>query len=146
MDTRTSTWKRAVGVLAVAGLLAFSAFACGDDDDGNGDGNGSDNGATQEPTPGNGGDDSMAQEVTVAIADNSFTPAEVTVAVGGTVTWEWSGEFPHSVVGEFAGETVESEQLTGTGTFSYTFEEAGTFDYQCGVHGEAMSGTVGVEG
>ena len=136
-------WKKTL-VLLVAGLLAFSAFACGDDDDGNG--NGDDNGATQEPTPGNGGGDSMAQDETVAVADNSFTPSSLTIATGGTVTWEWSGEFPHSVVGEFAGEPVASETLTGTGTFSFTFEEAGTFSYQCGVHGDAMSGTVVVEG
>jgi plastocyanin len=123
---------RSVGLVALSGLLAFSLLACGDDDDdgnGNGDTNG---GATQEPTPSNGDGNGASEEVTVAVADN--------------VTWEWSGEFPHSVVGEFAGETVESDQMTGTGTFSYTFEEAGTFEYQCGVHGEAMSGTVTVEG
>lgn len=144
METTNRTWKRTLGVLALSGLLAFSAFACGDDDDdGDANGNGG-NGDSEEN--GNGGDDAMTQDVTVAIADNSFTPSNATVAVGGTVTWEWSGEFPHSVVGEFAGEAVESETLTGSGSFSFTFEEAGTFDYQCGVHGEAMSGTVVVEG
>ena len=136
-----------MGILAVAGLLAFSAFACGDDDDGNGNGDGNGGDATQEPTPGNGGDDGMALAETVAIADNSFTPSSVTIATGGTVTWEWSGEFPHSVVGDFAGMPVESETMTGVGnTFAFTFDEAGTFNYQCGVHGEAMSGTVVVEG
>ena len=128
--------RRHLTLGACAALLVVAAVACGDDDDdANGNGNGDDNGS------------GAAQAATVAIADNSFTPARVTIATGGTVIWEWSGEFPHSVVGEFAGEPVESETLTGTGSsFSFTFEEAGTFSYQCGVHGDSMAGTVVIEG
>jgi plastocyanin len=131
--------RKQLALGACAALLAIAAVACGDDDDdvtatATVGGNGADNGS------------GAAQAATVAVADNSFTPARVTIATGGTVTWEWGGEFPHSVVGDFAGTPVESDAMTGVGnTFAFTFDEAGTFNYQCGVHGESMAGTIVIE-
>jgi plastocyanin len=83
--------------------------------------------------------------VTVAISDNQFSPDEVTVGVNNEVIWEWSGNNPHSVVGTFNGEEVRSPTLTGSGTFPFSFSQAGTFEYQCGVHGASMSGAVIIE-
>ncbi len=81
----------------------------------------------------------------VAVQDNAFSPAALTVASGTTVTWNFAGAAaPHSVVGKFDGQDVKSPTNTGSGTFQFTFSKAGTFDYQCGVHGPSMSGKVTV--
>lgn len=116
-------------VVRFAGALVMSApvvlAGCGG---GGGDGGG-----------GSGGD------ATVAVVDVLFRPDEVTIDVGDTVTWEWGGQRAHQVVGTFAGTEVKSEQLTGSGSFSFTFASAGVFDYTCAVHGGTMSGKVTIE-
>ncbi|MEX2224950.1 MAG: plastocyanin/azurin family copper-binding protein [Dehalococcoidia bacterium] len=83
-----------------------------------------------------------AQEsATVSVGDNVFSPAAVTIDVGGTVTWNWSGVNPHTVTASDG--SFESPQQA-TGSFSQTFNTAGTFNYSCEVHGQVMSGTVTV--
>lgn len=81
--------------------------------------------ATQPPPP--------PPPVTIALTDGpatfQFVPSNVTVPVGTTVTWVWGGEQFHDVTGpQFVSETKKS------GTFSYTFTTAGTFNYSCQVH------------
>ena len=83
--------------------------------------------------------------ISIQVADNSFVPANLTVPKGTKVTWDWAGMNAHSVVGTWAGSAVQSAQQTGSGTFAFTFEAAGTFNYQCGVHGAAMAGKVTVK-
>lgn len=83
--------------------------------------------------------------ITVQVEDNTFSPANLTVPAGAKVTWSWSGKNPHSVVGTWQGNAVESPQLRGQGSFEFTFKAAGTFAYQCGVHGAAMTGKVTVK-
>src|SRR5439155_14073766 len=72
-------------------------------------------------------------------------PAIDTVAVGSTVTWTWTatGSVPHSVQSlgtpNFASSAIE----TGDGkTYSVTFTTPGTYQYDCAVHGAAMSGRI----
>ena len=120
----------ATALLGLSGLL----MACGDDDD--------DDQSAAEPTTGGGAPASLTK---VTISDNKFTPVSLQVPVGSTVTWEWTGEFPHSVKGTFDGKEIQSPTLTGTGTYLEAFQKAGTFSYQCGVHGEAMKGTIVVQ-
>lgn len=78
----------------------------------------------------------------ITVGDNFFSPASATTTVGSKVTWTWSGVAPHSVSGKFDGKDVFSPVNTGTGTFEFTFEKAGTFDYECGVHGPSMAGRI----
>lgn len=76
-----------------------------------------------------------------------FFPEFLEIAVGDTVEWRWAGG-PHSVVasaedslgqptcdpsGAFASDVLSS------GTFRYTFEVAGDFDYHCGVSGHCAA-------
>lgn len=82
--------------------------------------------------------------VTIRVEDNAFAPESRTVPVGTEVTWQWAGSNPHSVVGTFAGAAVSSP-TQNSGTFKFTFTSAGTFAYQCGVHGQTMSGTIVVQ-
>ena len=80
----------------------------------------------------------------VRVTDNAFTPQHLTVPTGTSVTWEWSGKNEHSVVGAFGAGDVQSPRHRGSGQFALTMGVSGTYFYHCGVHGNAMSGTVTV--
>ena len=70
------------------------------------------------------------------------------MAAGGTVTWTWTntGNVPHSVESEGAPNFTSSDILTGGGsTHQATFSTPGTYQYDCAVHGAAMSGTIVVQ-
>lgn len=84
-------------------------------------------------------------DTTIEVADVLFRPDDTTIKVGETVAWEWSGRLPHQVVGTFNGTEIKSEKLTGSGTFTHTFDAPGVFDYVCGVHGIKMAGKITVE-
>ena len=74
--------------------------------------------------------------------NGTANPAVDTIVAGGAVTWQWSGSLPHSVKSIGTTRFTSSPTLTGTGTHAATFATPGTYRYQCGVHGAAMSGTV----
>ena len=89
----------------------------------------------------------QGQEVTVRMEDNFFDQANITVEPGTTVTWVQSGDNPHTTT-SYDGLWDSGMIEGGTdGTFSFTFEEPGTYDYFCIPH-EAlgMVGTVTVSG
>jgi len=79
----------------------------------------------------------QASPVQVLIKDFKFHPDTVTIQKGDTVTWTHPGSVSHTV--KFAGS--ESPILKNGATYSKTFNEAGTFNYQCGIH-PYMKGTV----
>ncbi len=78
-------------------------------------------------------------ENTVSILDYSFDGATLDVPVGTTVTWTNDGGVIHT--------TTSTEGLWDSGimssgdTFSYTFDEAGSYAYICSLH-PAMVGTI----
>ena len=84
----------------------------------------------------------------ITVGNNSFEPSSVTVSAGTTVTWTWNactGDgyggktcTEHSVA--FADGSASSRKSEGT--WSRSFATAGTYPYQCSVHGSYMSGTV----
>ena len=93
----------------------------------------------------------LAGSGAVSIVDKAFEPAEITVGAGDTVVWTVTkaiGE-PHSVT---AGTPEKPEgilfdsgitSLTEEGaTYSYTFKEAGTYDYFCSIHPAEMTGRI----
>ena len=72
-------------------------------------------------------------------------PAVDTVAVGSTVTWTWTatGTTSHSVQSTAAPSFENSAIESGNGkTYAVTFNTAGTYPYDCAVHGSAMRGTI----
>lgn len=95
---------------------------------------------------GNAGGDPSAQssdKVTAKVIDTAFEPRDLVVKVGTTVTWKQIGDQPHSVTAvneEFDSSPncspLKSDNCDFEGdTFSFTFKEAGTFDYYCRIHG-----------
>lgn len=74
---------------------------------------------------------------------NGSTNAAVdTIAAGATVTWSWTGSLPHSVHSVGSPSFASSATMTGSGTYAVTFTTPGTYQYDCAVHGQLMTGTI----
>jgi len=91
---------------------------------------------------------SVPTTAAVEVGDNFFkssrnasNPAVDTIAVGGSVTWTWSGSNSHSVRSTGSPSFTSSAIMT-SGSYSFTFNTAGTYTYDCAVHGASMTGTV----
>ncbi|MGE5465430.1 MAG: cupredoxin domain-containing protein [Betaproteobacteria bacterium] len=81
-----------------------------------------------------------ANTAQVLIKDFKFQPDQITIQKGDTITWTHPGTASHTV--KFADS--ESQILKNGGTYSKTFDQAGTFPYSCGIH-PYMTGTVIVQ-
>lgn len=80
-----------------------------------------------------------AKEVPVQIKDMAFHPQNLTISKGDTVTWTHPGPIDHTV--KFADSV--SPILKNGSSYSKTFNQAGTFPYQCGIH-PFMTGNITV--
>jgi plastocyanin len=80
--------------------------------------------------------------VPVMIEDFKFTPATITVPKGTAAVWTNKDSATHTT--SALDGTWDSENLRKGDAFTYTFNEAGTFDYQCNIH-PRMKGSVVVE-
>ena len=69
----------------------------------------------------------------VNINNFAFAPTTLTIPVGTTVTWTNQDEEPHTVVSN-DGSTFHSPGMGTNGTYTFTFTNAGTFDYVCSIH------------
>ena len=81
-------------------------------------------------------------------ADGCFIPSPVTIPIGGTVTWDNSDNAAHTATAGSAADgpsgVWDSSLIMAGGSYSFTFEEAGSYDYFCMVH-PWMAGLVIVE-
>ena len=114
---------------------------------------------------GGGGDSSSGTTTAISIISGAslacttaFSPDSITILVGDTVTWENNDTVAHTVTstsdsgpectagGDLTtGLPLNSGPIAANGTFSHTFDTAGTYDYVCTVSGHLMRGTVIVE-
>lgn len=86
--------------------------------------------------------DTPAREVDVEIRDYSFNPGSVTIAVGDTVTWTNMDSAVHVINGGL----FRSQALAQGESYSYTFTNAGTYNYICSVHPYQTTGQIVVTG
>jgi plastocyanin len=104
-------------------------------------------------SPSGGGGGGTAGHVTVGNTyyrsdhNGSQNPAVDTVPVGSTVVWSWNATGPHMIQstglpGIFRNSVVMD---AANASYSVTFKNPGTYTYQCGVHGSAMTGLIVVE-
>jgi plastocyanin len=73
--------------------------------------------------------------------DMGFDPASKSVAKGDTVVWTNRMDFDHTVTADDGGF---DSKIGPNGTFSHTFDTAGTFNYRCRIH-PFMRGTITVD-
>jgi FtsP/CotA-like multicopper oxidase with cupredoxin domain len=80
-----------------------------------------------------------SSELTIDIQDFAYNPATANVAVGARVTWTNSDALAHTSTA--ADGTFDSGNIPAGGTYSFTFDTAGTYPYTCTYHPQ-MSGTI----
>jgi plastocyanin/glucose/arabinose dehydrogenase len=80
----------------------------------------------------------------VSVQDNFFSPDEITINVGDTIEWVSTGTtFAHNVVAD-DGSFDSGVPTSSAFTFSVTFDEPGTYQYYCELHG--APGGIGMSG
>jgi plastocyanin len=117
-----SRLRFAPALLALGLLLA----ACGGDDGGT---------ASNDTTTTDAG---AVTGTAVELKNLKFIPEKVSIKTGETVTWVWKENVLHNV----SGDGFKSDNVSD-GPFEHTFDEAGTFEYECTLH-SGMTGTVEV--
>ena len=128
--------KSVLVALAVVGLAA-----CG----------GGGGGGSQVTSPPPTGNTPPPSSNGITVSNNNFSPANKSVAVGTTIQWAWN-----TCTGDvYAGTTCTAHSVTfddgqtsptqDQGTYSRTFNAAGTYNYHCAVHGAAMAGSITVQ-
>lgn len=80
----------------------------------------------------------------VEVLDSKFGPEEIIIQPGTTVVWNQTGSISHTVTADQG--LFDSGNMEQGDTFSFTFEEEGTYLYYCDYHGgpdgKGMSGVV----
>jgi len=76
---------------------------------------------------------------TVNIVNFSFVPGTLPISAGTTVTWTNSDSTTHHVASDTG--VFDSGDMAPNATFSYTFNNTGTFPYHCAIH-TYMKGTI----
>jgi plastocyanin len=84
-----------------------------------------------------------AADVRVDIKTFMFGPTDLTIAAGTRVTWVNDDQTPHTVVE--TNKLFRSAALDTQDSFSYTFDQPGTYKYFCALHPQ-MVGTITVGG
>ena len=67
-----------------------------------------------------------------SISDYAFAPNKVSVKKGGKVKWSWSSNAPHNVTFSKLGQASDD---MSSGSYSLKFKKAGTYKYECTIHG-----------
>jgi plastocyanin len=96
-------------------------------------------GETTSPTPTT---TPASGQASVNMSGLAFIPQTLRVTVGTTVTWTNNESSDHTVTSNSG--LFESNNMAKGATFSYTFNQAGTFDYYCKIH-PSMTGKIIVE-
>lgn len=76
----------------------------------------------------------------VSVGDGVFAPGSLSIAVGDTVTWTNDDDSPHTAT---AAGAFDSGNLEPGQSFSFTFDQPGTYGYLCVYH-EEMTATITV--
>jgi plastocyanin len=81
---------------------------------------------------GSGGTVRAQEDAAVDIVDFAFDPSSITIEAGGTVTWTNAGDVTHTVTADDG--SFDSGDLASGDTYSFTFDEPGTYTYFCEIH------------
>jgi len=126
-----------IDMIALAALAGCGGYTASGPYGGGGGGGG---GPVGSVTVGNNG-----RIVFISAHNSTANPAVDTVAVGATVTWTWTNNLgvSHSVQSQGSTAFANSPIIGGSGqTYAVTFTVPGTYQYDCAVHGTAMTGTI----
>lgn len=105
-------------------------------------------GSSTSPYSGGGGGGGCTPTATkVCLNALSFSPTNLTVTAGTTVMWQNGSVATHTVTSDAgSAQTYDSGNIGPAGTFSQTFNTAGTYNYHCTYHvANGMTGTITVQ-
>ena len=80
--------------------------------------------------------------------NSSQNPAVDTIAAGDSVTWAWNAAGSHMIQSTGTASEIFRNSIVfsaATSKYTATFKNPGTYPYQCGVHGAAMTGVIVVQ-
>ena len=77
----------------------------------------------------------------ISINNFAFTPRTLVIKTGEKVTWQNNESVAHTIV---SSGFFQSQVLNRGDEFSFTFPQAGTYDYYCGIH-PSMKGKIIVQ-
>ena len=87
-----------------------------------------------------------AEDHDVAITDDmKFDPEDLTINVGDTVTWTNNDGMGHTATSTDESASFDSENIDAGATWSFTFTEAGTYNYKCDYHSSMTASITVVE-
>lgn len=75
----------------------------------------------------------------ITVQNMAFSPSTLNVKTGTTVTWINKDSTTHDIVSDSG--LFNSGNLTNGMSFSYTFNQTGSFPYHCSIH-PSMTGTI----
>jgi outer membrane biosynthesis protein TonB len=78
----------------------------------------------------------------VSISGFSFEPSSITVSAGTTVVWTNQDPTNHTITANDG--SFDSGPVSSNGSYSHTFDQAGSFSYHCNIH-PSMQGTIVVQ-
>lgn len=135
--------KYVIGLIAIALVAAAAFIISGRGDEQNNTGS-NQQPASSNQTSNNTTSNNQTPSTTnkVNISNFAFMPTDITVKKGTIVTWANNDSVAHTVEAD-SDNGPKSENLGNGQTFSFKFNEVGTFNYICGIH-PSMNGTVTV--
>lgn len=86
--------------------------------------------------------DNIIEDVEIEIEDFKYNPSTITISKGTTIVWKQRDSTKHTVTSD--NNLFDSGLLSKDETWSYTFNEAGVFEYHCKPH-TYMKGKIIVE-
>ncbi len=138
---------RRVTWLSLLLLLMLTLAACGGGGDTGGSQAPADEAAPSESAGEEAADEApAAEDVTVLGLDTlKYEPAELTAAAGQTlnITLDNEGVLEHNITWEEGDVLLVAAPPSESATASYTFDEAGTYNFYCSVLGHKEAGMVG---
>lgn len=138
----TSQRKTCCAALAVVCLLLLGA--CGDDGDRDRGAGASASAVSASPeAPFEVKGEPVPTDKVSLPRSYKFEPAVIAITPGTTVTWDNKDDFPHNV--KLVAEDSEVLDLRVGDSTTITFDDAGTFYYECTLHPTQMKGKVIVE-
>jgi len=122
----------AIAVIAILAVGGWAIFGRSTDNTNNSSKTSSTNSPAQNQSP--------ASTNAVTIQNFAFSPASITVKKDTMVTWTNKDSTAHTVTAD-SGNGPASQPLQPGQSYSFTYNQTGTFTYHCSIHPE-MHGTV----
>jgi len=86
-----------------------------------------------------------AEDYDVSITDDmKFNPEDLTINVGDAITWTNNDGMGHTATSTDGPASFDSGNIAAGATWSFTFTEAGTYNYKCDYH-SSMAASITVE-